>query len=82
MSRDGSFENSPLPNKMGRWRYGRLPSYQWLSANGAIRNILNFSHALCFSQVISDVNTDRKLPLYFKPKDTLQVCYVTVRDLE
>ena len=60
------------------WTYGHSPSYRWLSVIGAIGNNLNFSHAVCFTFVISAVNTDRKLPLYFKPQNTLNVCYVRV----
>ena len=40
---------------------------------------LNFLNAVCpFTFVILDVNTDRKLPLYFKSKSTLKVCFVRV----
>ena len=43
--------------------YGHSPSYRWLSVNSAIRNNLNFSHAVCFTSVISDVNMDREFQL-------------------
>ena len=39
---------------------------------------LNFSHAVCFTSIISDVYTDRKLLLYFKHKNTWKVGYVSV----
>ena len=35
-------------NKISGWGELCLPSYQWLSVIGAIRNNLNFSHAICF----------------------------------
>ena len=56
--------------------YGQPLTYRWLLVISAIRNNLNFSHAVCFTSVISDVNTDRKLLLYLKPqKHVLKVSY-------
>ena len=60
-------------------KYGHSVSYWWLSVICAIRNILNFSHAVCFTSVnIFDVYWDRELLLYFKPKNTLKVSYIRV----
>ena len=42
---------------------------------------LNCLHAVCITSVISDVNTDRKLPLYFKPQNKLKVSYVRMMNI-
>ena len=45
---------------------------------GAIRNNMNFSCAVCSISVISEVNMDRKLLLYYKLEKILKISYVRV----